>query len=83
MIYNNKITLLEKVRMVAYYVFCNDIYSTMKIQRYFALHYITAMTIVEILEILGIVSEFDIEARCRKVLVNNIEELERKLDFYF
>jgi DNA segregation ATPase FtsK/SpoIIIE-like protein len=83
MIYNNTMTLSEKLRMVAYYIFATQICNTGTIQRYFQMHYNTAMTIVEILEKLGIVSDFDFEIRGRKVLVSNIDELERKLDFYF
>lgn len=84
MIENNRITLMEKARMVAYYVAYNDNCNTMKIQRQFSLNFNLICDIIDILEKLGIVSEFNFEkSQGRMVLVDSIDELEEKLDFYF
>ncbi|MEI7504409.1 MAG: DNA translocase FtsK [Paludibacter sp.] len=83
MIYNNRMSLMEKVRMAAYYVTCNNVCSTTKIQKHFVFHFNTASEVVDSLEKLGIVSDFDPEIKGRKVLINSIEDLESKLDFYF
>lgn len=83
MIYNNTLSLSTKLRMVAYYIFSTQICNIGTIQRYFHLHFNTASTIVYILETLGIVSDFNLEIKGRKVLVDSIDKLEQKLDFYF
>lgn len=83
MINENRLSFKEQVRTIAYYIICTNHCSTFKIQRKFGYYFNTCSEVIYILEKLGIVSNFDVIKNERKVLVDSIEELEQKLDFYF
>lgn len=74
---------MEQVRTIAYYIVCTNHCSTFKIQRELGYNFNTCDNAIDILEKLGIVSDFDVIKNERRVLVGSIEELEEKLDFYF
>jgi len=79
----NRISFMEQVRTIAYYIVCTNYCSTFKIQRKFGYHFNTCDNAIEVLEKLGIISSFDTIKCERKILVDSIEELEEKMDFYF
>ena len=79
----NKISSMEQVRTIAYYIVCTNYCNTSKVQRKFGYYYNACSQAIDILERLGIVSDFDVIKNERKILVRSIEELEEKLDFYF
>ena len=76
-------TFMEKVRTIAYYIVHTKHCSTSKVQRKFGYNFNTCDNAIDILENLGIISNFDTIQYERTVLVGSIEELEEKLDFYF
>jgi len=79
----NRLSFMEKTRTIAYYIVCTKSTKTSTIQRKFGYHFNTCSEVIEILERLGIISNFDVIKNERRVLVGSIEELEEKLDFYF
>ena len=83
MIKENRLFFMEQVRTIAYYIVCTNHCSTFKIQRKFGYYYNACSRAIDVLEKLGIVSDYDVIKNERKVLVESIEELEEKLDFYF
>lgn len=83
MIKESKLSFMEKVRTIAYYIACTNCCKTPIIQRKLGYNFKTCDNAIDILERLGILSEFDTNKYERKILVGTIEELEQKLDFYF
>lgn len=83
MINENRLSVMEKTRTIAYYIVCTNHCSTFKIQWKFGYNFNTCDNTIDILERLGILSPFDTIKCERKILVESIEELEQKLDFYF
>ena len=79
----NRISFMEQVRTIAYYIVCTNYCNTSKVQRKFGYYYNACSRAIDVLERLGIVSCYDVIQNERKVLVESIEELEEKLDFYF
>lgn len=79
----NKLSFMEQVRTIAYYIVCTKSTKTSTIQRKFGYNFNTCSEVVDILERLGILSPFDTIKYERKILVESIEELEEKLNFYF
>ena len=80
MIENKNKSILELVREVGYFITSTNYCSTSSIQRKFLIDYNRATQILEILEVLEIVSSYDIAIRSRKILVSGIEEMEVKFD---
>ena len=76
-------TLMEKVRAVGYFMVHTNYCGTSTIQLKFGYNYNTCSDIIDVLERLGIISEYDMIKHNRTILVETIEELEEKLDFYF
>ncbi len=83
MINENRLSFMEQVRTIAYYIVSTNNCSTFKIQRKFGYHFNTCSEVIYILERLGIISDFDTIKCERKILVGSIEELEEKLEYYF
>ena len=76
-------TLRENMRTSAYYVVKEHHCSPSALQRKLQINYMTANNILDILEHIDIITPFDGQRSERKVLINSIEELEKKLDILF
>ena len=79
----SRLSFMEKTRTIAYYIVCTKCCKIPILQRKFGYNFNTCDNAIDILERLGVVSEFDIIKLERTILVGTIEELEDKLDFYF
>lgn len=78
-----KLSFMEQVQTIAYYIVCTNYCNTSKVQRKFGYYYNACSRAIDVLERLGIVSPYNIIKNERWILVESIEELEEKLDFYF
>lgn len=79
----SRLSFMEKTRTIGYYIVHTNCCRALSIQWRFGYNYNTCSDIIDILERLGVVSEFDMIKLKRTILVGTIEELEEKLDFYF
>lgn len=77
----SRLSFMEKTRTIGYYIVHTNCCKIPIIQRKFGYNFNTCDNAVDILERLGIVSEFDTIKLGRTLLVGTIEQLEEKLDF--